>query len=179
MKAPIAIIPEQYRLSIAHKGVDVRFTMSGINADNRGLEPFYRKLYVVIDPSSSPRFLYVGEANCSIKVRFQRSFSSYRYYRRHNKARGGYKGYKWIEMAEEKGELEVLVIVFEEENLERAFLKAIEGELVYRIRKETSRWPLYQHEIHFYNENEKDRTLGSRQLASHIWTQILKLYPHV
>lgn len=33
-----------------------------------------------------------------------------------------------------------------------AYAKAVEAELVYCVRKETGKWPLAQHEIHFNNE---------------------------
>lgn len=109
-----------------------------------------RKIYLI---SRANEILYVGEANSSIKTRFQRSSNSFNYYVRNNIARGGYKGYKLFD--KEKNpirNLSVLAVIFNEDaDHERGFVEAVEGELVYLIRQKTGNWPLFQNEIHFSN----------------------------
>jgi hypothetical protein len=109
-----------------------------------------RKLYVVYYGNE---ILYVGEANTSIKKRFQRSCSSYNHYITKGKARGGYKGYKWLNKKDNaQRSLKLAVVTFSAEyDDKRDFIEAIEGELVYLIRNKYSYWPMFQHEIHFSN----------------------------
>lgn len=89
-----------------------------------------REIYVV---KSGIDYLYVGEANTSIKTRFQRGFISHRYVEKNNKSRGGYKGYKWItdpKRAEDQI-LQIYVAVFSKAfDGDREYIEAIEGELV-------------------------------------------------
>lgn len=109
-----------------------------------------RKLYII---HSEIEFLYVGEANTSIKTRFQRGCTSFNYFTKNAKARNGYKGYKWLNKANNhKRHLIVSVAIFNDSYDEkRDFIEAIEGELVYLIRQESGRWPKFQNEIHFSN----------------------------
>lgn len=109
-----------------------------------------RKLYII---SNGAEILYVGEANTSIKVRFQRGSVAYNYYTKNEVARGGYKGYKWLNKIDNpKRELNFLAVIFDESlDKNRTFVEAVEGELVYLIRQKTGKWPLFQNEIHFSN----------------------------
>lgn len=111
-----------------------------------------RKLYFIYYDKD---ILYVGEANTSIKTRFQRSCTSYNHYITNGKARGGYKGYKWLNKTDNPvRKLKVAVATFSEvydPDDKRAFIEAIEGELVYLIRNKYGYWPKFQNEIHFSN----------------------------
>lgn len=114
-----------------------------------------RKLYLVYRDTE---VLYVGEAHTSIRTRFQRGCSSYNHYIIKGKARGGYKGYKWLDKNENpQRNLTVCVITFPQgydDKEKRKFIEAIEGELVYLIRNKTGTWPKFQNEIHFSNCDE-------------------------
>lgn len=129
-----------------------------------------RKIYLI---QSDKEFLYVGEANTSIKTRFQRGCSSFNHFVRNNKARHGYKGYKWLNSNENpERKLTVSVAIFEPEyDSKREVIEAVEGELVHIIRDQLGYWPKYQNEIHFYNSNNSEET------AKSIWEKILELTP--
>lgn len=120
-------------------------------------------------------WLYVGEAASNLKVRLQRGFNAYRYYKRNNKKYNGYGGYKWIELFDEKKYsqkiecLELIAINFDDSYTNyRNYVQAIEGELVYFIRENTGSWPLCQNEIHFNNEYE-----FAKEIAKEIFSKIL------
>lgn len=115
-----------------------------------GLLKERRKLYIVYHEKE---ILYVGEANTSIKKRFQRSCTSYNHYITKGKARGGYKGYKWLNKTDNPvRNLKVAVATFSNNyDDNRVFIEAIEGELVYLIRNKYGYWPKFQNEIHFSN----------------------------
>lgn len=113
-----------------------------------------RKLYVV---HIENEIIYVGEAHTSLKKRFQRGCTSYNFFRRNNNvARGGYKGYKWLNKQENLSRnLNVSVAIFDSEYDEkRNIIEAVEGELVYLIRNKHGYWPKFQNEIHFSNCEE-------------------------
>ncbi|MCG9791159.1 hypothetical protein [Flavobacterium algicola] len=120
-----------------------------------------RKLYIIHFEND---FLYVGEAYTSIKTRFQRGCTSFNYFIRNKKTRGGYKGYKWLDKVNNlKRNLTVSVVVFNEEyDSKRHFIEAIEGELVYLIRQKSGYWPKFQNEIHFSNCD------GAKEIAEDI-----------
>jgi hypothetical protein len=125
-----------------------------------------RKLYIIHFENV---FLYVGEANTSIKTRFQRGCTSFNYFIRNEKARNGYKGYKWLDKVNNlKRDLTVSVITFNEEyDTRRDYIEAIEGELVYSIRKKSGAWPKFQNEIHFSNCD------GAKEIAASILEKVL------
>jgi hypothetical protein len=125
-----------------------------------------RKLYII---HSENEFLYVGEANTSIKTRFQRGCTSFNYFKRNEKARNGYKGYKWLDKVNNrKRDLTVSVVVFNEEyDTRRDYIEAIEGELVYLIRNKSGSWPKFQNEIHFSNCD------GAKEIAESILEKVL------
>lgn len=82
-------------------------------------------------------------------------FVAYRHYQRTKKKRGGYQGYKWIDLllGADRNNIFVDAFLFGPEFDERRpFIEAVEGELVYLVRKETEGWPDYQNEIHFSNQ---------------------------
>lgn len=132
-----------------------------------------RKIYIV--QLSNGDYWYVGEAHTSIKKRFQRGFTSYRYALRNDgKGRNGYAGYKWIKPGMElraSTTAKVHVITFLDETIHREFVEAIEGELAFHIRKETGDWPRYQNEIHFYSSRE-ELVEGAEELAREIWGEL-------
>ena len=109
-----------------------------------------RKIYIVCDSKTA---LYVGEANTSIKTRFQRSATAYNYFKANGTARGGYKGYKWLDPQNNKSNSLTLYVVIFDDNYDekRGEIEAIEGELVYEIRQKTGKWTMWQNEIHFSN----------------------------
>lgn len=114
-----------------------------------------RKLYIVYHGTE---ILYIGEAHTSIKTRFQRGCAAFNHYTINGKARGGYKGYKWLDKIENpQRNLTVSVITFPKEyddKEKRRFIEAIEGELVYLVRNKFGYWPKFQNEIHFSNCEE-------------------------
>lgn len=158
---------EKYELNLSrNKEGEVTCSLrpEKLDEDEAILYP-HRLIYIV---QSLGRFLYVGEARSSLKKRFQRGFSSYRFYKRTNTARSGYKGYKWIELFEEHGiqVLDVTVALFPstyDDDNHRYIVEAIEGEIVWHIRQKTGSWPLYQNEIHFNN-----RVDNAQQIATEI-----------
>jgi hypothetical protein len=125
-----------------------------------------RKLYII---RSENEVLYVGEANTSIKTRFQRGCTSFNYFTRNEKARNGYKGYKWLDKVNNlKRNLTVSVVVFNEEyDAKRHFIEAIEGELVYLTRQKSGYWPKFQNEIHFSNCD------GAKEIALDVLEKII------
>ena len=124
-----------------------------------------RKLYII---HSENEFLYVGEANTSIKTRFHRGYTSFNYFTKNAKARNGYKGYKWLNKVNNQfRNLNVSVIIFTEQyDTRRDFIEAIEGELVYLIRHKFGSWPMFQNEIHFSNCD------GAKEIAEDILNKV-------
>jgi hypothetical protein len=125
-----------------------------------------RKIYIIL---SENEFLYVGEANTSIKTRFQRGCTSFNYFIKNAKARNGYKGYKWLNKTNNlQRNLTVSVAVFNDYyDGKRDLIEAIEGELVYSIRKKSGAWPKFQNEIHFSNCD------GAKEIAASILEKVL------
>lgn len=111
-----------------------------------------RKLYIVYHEKEA---LYVGETNTSIKTRFHRGCTFFNHFIKNGKARGGYKGYKWLNKNNNSTRsLKIAVVTFSDDydpEHKRGFIKAIEGELVYLIRNKFGYWPKFQNEIHFSN----------------------------
>jgi len=157
---------EKFELTIpANLGGSISFTLKSIQG-YESLKAERRKIYIVKDEEE---FLYVGEANTSIKTRFQRSFTSYRFFIKNKKARGGYKGYKWIgHYAEKKNKsLIIYIAVFEKRHdNDREFIEAVEGEFVFLIRQTKGYWPEFQNEIHFNNRE------GAKETAEEIFKKL-------
>ncbi len=124
-------------------------------------------IYVVLN---NEVVLYVGEAKTDIKTRLARGFATYRSFNRGIKPRDGYKGYKWIELFEQRvKKLEIVVVLLEilssdKENKE--FRESIEGELCWLVR-EKEEWPTYKNEIHFHNGG------GAKKIAKNIFIKIM------
>lgn len=159
---------ETYQLQIVDNE-DTTCNIRLLPTTGKALSKERRKLYII---SNGDEILYVGEANTSIKTRFQRSCNSYNFYKRNNDiARNGYKGYKWFD--KEKNpirNLTVLAVIFNETSDEkRAFVEAVEGELVFLIRKKTGKWPLFQNEIHFSNCD------GALEVAEGVLEKLLEI----
>lgn len=146
---------EEYKLIFSGKTQsEITFNLVALSGSEEARKKENRKVYIV---KNGEKFLYVGEAHCSIDTKLKRGFTPYRYFIRNGKKRGGYQGYKWIQLSKAKTrpELRVFVIVLDEKYRDfRGFAEAIEGELVYLIRFHTGLWPEFQNEIHFNNDLE-------------------------
>ena len=152
-------ILEHYTLTIDDKA-DGKSTFIFIPVDSvktKALEKEGRKIYII---KSKKEVLYIGEADTSIKTRFQRGFNSYNHFIKTGKARGGYKGYKWLNKKDNPvRNLDVYVAIFKSFKNDREIIEAIEGELVFLIRKKTRNWTKFQNEIHFHN-NDKAKEIA-------------------
>ncbi len=139
------------------------------DANNLAIKKERRKIYII---SSKKAVLYVGEANTSMKTRFQRGCTSYNYFINTKKTRSGYKGYKWLDRkANPNRILNVSVAVFESKfdpKEKRDDIETIEGELVYLIREKTGLWPKFQNEIHFHNDK------NAKKIAESIFKTIMR-----
>jgi len=125
-----------------------------------------RKLYIL---HFNNEILYVGEANNSIKTRFQRGCNSFNYYIKKGFARNGYKGYKWLNKENLYRNLLVTVVIFNDRyDNDRKFIEAVEGELVYLTRNKLKYWPKFQNEIHFSNYE------GAKEIAEEIFSTIIE-----
>ena len=105
------------------------------------------KIYVVKD---SNEICYVGVTTQSINARLKLGFAE--------NGNNGYHGYKWRRVLKEA---DLLVWAFPDKDA--GFVEAVEGELVYLIRRDTGKWPKYQMEIHFHPDatEEEQRAAGS------------------
>ena len=167
------IVLEEYKIErrVMQSG-EISFDLVPMNErENYALDSPNRLLYII---KNNHQFLYVGEAKSNLKNRVSRGFVSYRFWKRNEQARNGYKGYKWIELFDQKesiitlDELSLKCFLFDESrNDDREFIEAIEGELVFIIRNQTGQWPLYQNEIHFNNKNP-----DSFKIANEIFQKI-------
>jgi hypothetical protein len=123
-----------------------------------------RKLYIVHD---GVEIYYVGETIGSIKKRFDRAVRAFKNHQAGKKNKNGYSGYKWLRESTVT-DLKLYVIEFDQEyDHNRLFIEAIEAEFVYLVRK-ASKWPVYQHEIHFY------RIPDMSAIAQEIFTEFEK-----
>ena len=104
------------------------------------------KIYIL---KYQDQIVYVGYASQSIGTRLGQGLRA--------AGLNGYHGYKWKQVEQ----LELLVFVFdktikgskhEDDVPYIAFAEAVEAELVYKVRQETGKWPKFQNEIHFNNE---------------------------
>lgn len=144
----------------------ISFTLTPIEEEKQlALISETRMVYVL---SKNREILYVGEGYTDIKSRMNRGFIPRRYFARTGTARNGYKGYKWIDLLipQDAAPLTLDVFMFEEEfndDALRCIIEGIEGELVYLIRSHTERWPEYQNEIHFSNQE------GTAEVAKKIY----------
>lgn len=118
------------------------------------------KIYIV---KAGEVIVYVGYASQSIGSRLSHGF----------RANGdkGYYGYKWKDKYDA---VELHVFVFDafigndEDKKHKAFVEAVEAELVYKVRTETGNWPEHQNEIHF-NNNQRTEVL---EIAASIYNTV-------
>ncbi|MBN2352111.1 MAG: hypothetical protein JXD23_06025 [Spirochaetales bacterium] len=123
-----------------------------------------RRIYIVRDGQT---IIYIGETDTPIKTRFQRGCNAYNHYKRTDKARNGYKGYKWLDpRLNPSNVLGIHVIIFNDHDINRNIIESIESELTYLARQKSHAWPKFQNEIHFHN------TEGSRETAEIIFEQV-------
>ncbi len=98
-------------------------------------------------------YLYVGKTKQKIGTRLQQGFRSYKNDSANNR-QAGYGGYKWIKKYINTN-MHLHLFVFDlGTSYSDNHTEAIEAEIVYEIRKATNQWPLFQTEIHFYNDSE-------------------------
>jgi len=155
---------ETYQLSLTDKP-DKSCSIKLAPLTGTALKTVRRKIYII---QAGKNILYVGEANTSIKTRFQRGCVSYNHFVRSGHARGGYKGYKWLNILESPvRKMAVHAITFESDcDNNRGIVEAIEGELVYLIRRHLGYWPKFQNEIHFHNVKY------AKETAKNIWEKL-------
>jgi hypothetical protein len=96
-------------------------------------------------------YLYVGKTKQKIGTKFLQGFRS------HNKdlngeRQAGYGGYKWITPYKNTNEILQLYVFDLGSSCTDNYTEAIEAEIVFGIRKTSNKWPLWQNEIHFFNE---------------------------
>lgn len=149
---------EKYKILIQDNPDDKSCRIIWIDGENTrdlAFKKERRKIYIV---TFKNEIYYVGEANTSMKIRFQRGCTSYNHYIRNGKARGGYMGYKWLDKEQNPNRnLTIYVAVFTAEfdsPKQRSIIESIEGEIVFMIRHEFGYWPKFQNEIHFSNSSE-------------------------
>ena len=125
------------------------------------------KIYIL---KAEEKMVYVGYASQSIGTRLGQGIRA--------GGLNGYHGYKW----KQQDELELFVFVFDQElkgskhKQDESFVllaEAVEAELVYKVREETGKWPEFQNEIHFNNEQ---RDLA-KDIAAHMFEKVT--YPEV
>jgi hypothetical protein len=129
-------------------------------------EDGFPKLYII--RTTERDIAYVGYTVQSINARLYYGFNA--------SGKSGYHGYKWVK---ELTKAQLLVFVFNKrltgnkdlDHDDIAFVEAIEAELVYLIRTNTSAWPIFQNEIHFNNI----RLQEASQIAEDIYRQIFTL----
>jgi hypothetical protein len=148
--------PFQYTLHLAPHDTDARkirrIEKGGScikNFDKEVCQGRCPKIYIV---RKGTDIFYVGYADQHIGSRLRYGLNP-----KHQK---GYHGYGW------KGEedVELFVWVFEpfktaikkgDPNYDeyKRLVECVEAEIVFRIKSETGKWPLYQQEIHFGNDS--------------------------
>ncbi len=120
------------------------------------------KIYIL---KLKEEIVYVGYASQSIGKRLRQGIKA--------KGLNGYYGYKW----KQASELELLVFVFEQDlkgnqhaddKPHIALAEAVEAELVFKVRKETGKWPEFQNEIHFNNV----RLEKAKEIAGEIYGEM-------
>jgi hypothetical protein len=95
------------------------------------------KIYALADKG---KVLYVGTTNRPMASRLSFGLSSNGIH--------GYHGYKFKEKINYPFKLKVFTF----DKMNREEIESIEAELVYKFRKKTHSWPMFQTEIHFNNK---------------------------
>lgn len=123
------------------------------------------KIYIL---KNADEYLYVGKTKQKIGTKLQQGFRSYKY-DTDGKRKAGYGGYKWIKEYITKDEVLELFVFDLGNSCEGEHTEAIEAEIVFEIRKTTNKWPLWQNEIHFYNDFEDFK--DAKDVAKQIFKQ--------
>ena len=110
------------------------------------------KIYII---QHEERIIYIGYASQPLRTRLRYGLNPGK-----RMLKNGYHGYKWKEL----DKVTVSVWLFDpfskfqtedKRKAHRLYVEAIEAELVFLFRQKTKRWPDFQHEIHFNNEQSK------------------------
>lgn len=122
------------------------------------------KIYVL---KHKEAIVYIGYASQSIGTRLGQGMRA--------AGLNGYHGYKWKQV----DELELFVFVFDQKlkgskhKDDKPFInlaEAVEAELVYLVREKTGKWPEFQNEIHFNNEELEK----AKAIAAVFYTKIIQ-----
>jgi hypothetical protein len=117
------------------------------------------KLYII---HHNNHIYYVGYAGQPITARLR--------YGLNPRSTKGYAGYKW----KHQEEVSITIFTFSSINIvitdsdRRLFVEAVEAEVVYGIRNRTGRWPEYQNEIHFNNNNTAEVRICAKKILDKI-----------
>ncbi len=146
-----------------YKDANRRITFSLVLQGKKAIPPSgpEKVVYVV---RKKDEFLYIGETEKNITDRFESSFTNYRkYYHALSESKDGEKvkkrgngGYKWIKwlVPDKPPSLRVDTFSFDS-TTDREIIQAIEAEIVFMVRMHHKKWPIGQHEIHFFEENRE------------------------
>jgi len=141
---------EKMKIKISSKGIhpNEREQFSGTILNGKEY-----KIYIV---SLEGVIVYVGKTKQTIGDKFRQSILTYQNVQKGKKKVSGYSGYKWVREYLDKGVvLDLSVFLLPGKTNEET--EAIEAEVVYLVREKTGRWPEYQNEIHFRNNEEAKR----------------------
>ncbi|MDO8804455.1 MAG: hypothetical protein Q7R35_08485 [Elusimicrobiota bacterium] len=103
------------------------------------------KLYTVSDADS---LIYVGISQQPMAGRLNYGFKA--------NGESGYHGYKWRDL---KRQLRLTVWTAQKDGSPAQLreLETVEAEVAFLCRQRSGLWPVYQHEIHFYQSDECQR----------------------
>ena len=122
------------------------------------------KIYVL---KYKEAIVYIGYASQSIGTRMGQGMRA--------AGLNGYHGYKWKQV----DKLELYIFVFDQKlkgskhKDDKTFVnlaEAVEAELVYLVREKTGKWPEFQNEIHFNNEELEK----AKAIAADLYTKIMQ-----
>lgn len=108
------------------------------------------KLYTL---SHDGKLLYVGIAQQPMAGRLNFGFKA--------EGKGGYHGYKWKNLTQTL-KLSVWTASLNNEYVSLREMETIEAEVAYLCRHQSSQWPEYQHEIHFFPSSNMHREAAMR-----------------
>ncbi|AFL81134.1 hypothetical protein Aeqsu_1651 [Aequorivita sublithincola DSM 14238] len=123
------------------------------------------KIYVL---QADGKTLYIGYTSQSISTRLRDGLKKAGTFK-------DYKGYKW----KDSKSVKLSVFVFNHKLIGKRcdedipfidLAEAVEAELVYLVRQKTGRWPEFQNEIHFNNE-ERER---AKEITEDFYNKIMK-----
>ncbi len=115
------------------------------------------KVYVI---KHKELILYVGYASQPIRSRLRYGLNPGK-----RSLKNGYHGYKWKNI----DKVELYVWPFEPfskfktkegQKGHKLYVEAVEAEVVFLCRKHFDKWPEFQHEIHFNNEDERAKEVA-------------------